>query len=705
MNKSNQLKKDYLSDDYSLIGRELSWLSFNERVLQEAKSVDVPLMERIRFLGIYSSNMDEFFRIRIPNLRRYAKYDNHFASIFGYSPLKNLEEVEKRIEIQHEEFNNTFSLLIKELQSENIILVDENSIPPNYERFILNYFQENVRRFLFPVLLKSKTKIDSLNDSSIYLGVELKKANRIDYSYIEISSAISRFVVLPFDEANNKRYFMFVDDLIRYSLPSIYAIFNYSVFNAFTFKITRDADFSLSSDISKSLLEIVSDGVSERTEASPVRFIHDKEMNKKMVDFLRKVIHLPSNVNCFPGGRYHNFRDFINFSGSFVRKAKYRHLYYPPFKQLRVPHIDKISLSSNLLNLFQKKDVLLHYPYCSFDTVINLLYEASINPLVESISLSVYRLANGSRVALALENAVKNGKTVNVNIELKARFDEESNIKFSKKLQRAGANLILGFRGMKVHAKLLLIEFKKQNNRINKKDIAYIATGNFHENTAKIYSDLGLFFTDKKLVKEVKQIFKFFKKNYVIDQFKDLWVAPINMRNNLLKAIRQEIDYAKNGKKALIFIKVNNITDKTIINELYKASQSGVKIRLIVRSMFSVKVGIKGLSENIKAKSIVGRFLEHSRIFYFYNNKEKDVYMGSADLMERNLNNRLEVIMPIRDTKIKQEVIDYLEMQWKDNVKARIIDINFTNQIDKNDRNLFSSQEKFYDYLCKRHQI
>jgi polyphosphate kinase len=675
--------------------REISWLSFNERVLQEADSPDVPLIDRLKFLGICSSNLDEFYRVRVATLNRLTFLGKKAKKYIGEDPTKILKEITSIALSQHEKFDKIFKKLIRALKKENIYILTEKDLTVEQGEFVLNYFHDEVRPKLIPIMLAQVKNTLQLRDRTIYLSICLCNYNDPklnQYAIIEIpSDVLPRFLVLP--TSNGKKYVILLDDVIRFGLDNIFSIFDFDSYQAFTIKITRDAELDIDDDISESYLEKLHKSIKQREAGNPIRFIYDSRIPENFLSLLKEKLNVTEDDTLIAGSKYHNNRDFMNFPAIGSRQ-----LNYAPIKSLY--HKD-FPARESLLKSIKKKDILLHYPYHTFDYVIDLLREASIDPKVLSIKMTIYRVAKNSSVLHALINAVKNGKTVVAVLELQARFDEESNIYWANRLKEEGVKVIFGVPGLKVHSKLCLVTRAEKGGTAQ---YAIIGTGNFNEDTARLYTDHALFTADKRLTKEVNKIFNFFVKTYRSDTFKHLVVSPNFMRKRINRLINKEIKNAVAGKPAYIFLKLNGLTDPEMIQKLYEASEQGVEIKLIVRGMFSLIPGVEGMSSNIEAISIVDKFLEHSRIYRFCNDGDEIVYISSADWMPRNIDHRIEVTCPIYDEDIKNELQTYMEIQWKDNVRARILDEKLENRFRKDhSKTNFRSQWKTYDYLKKYH--
>jgi polyphosphate kinase len=674
------------------IPKEISWLSFNHRVLQEAANPRVPLLERLKFLGICSSNLDEFYRVRVASLRRIAQLGKKAAiEAIGADPNEILEIISEKTRQQHADFDRIYGELLEELASHNLFIVNEKEIPKSAREHVLNYFHQKVRSHLFPIMLDQVDEFPSLKDRAIYLAVQLQVRNgkkRTLYSLIEIpSDVLPRFCVLP--EKDGKRYIMFLDDVIRHGMREIFSVYDITSTAAFTIKITRDAELEIDTDLAESYLKKVARSLKQREDGNPVRLIHDAELPKPFLRQIKRWMQIGETDTVIAGSRYHNNRDFLKFPG-FGPGA----WYYDQTPDLPQRHL---RTNRSVLTTLRERDVLLHYPYQSFDYLIDLLREASIDPHVRSIKITVYRVAENSHVMNALINAVRNGKSVTVVLELQARFDEQANVSWADVLRDEGVQVIYGVPGLKVHAKLLLITSKEGNRTVQ---YAAIGTGNFNEDTARIYSDHHLLTSDHRLTGEVAKMFDFFNRNYRNKLYKHLIVSPYSTRTRLLRLIQDEIKNAQHGREAYIYLKLNNLTDREIIRRLYRAGKAGVQVRLIVRGMCSLVPGIKGESENIEAISIVDKYLEHSRIFIFANGGDEKIFITSADMMPRNLDRRVEVTCPVYDPEIKAELKQFWEIQWQDNVRARLFDPLQSNHMrDRNGNKEIRAQWAIYEYI------
>jgi len=673
------------------INREISWLSFNERVLQEAENPNVPLIERVKFLGIFSSNLDEFFRVRVGSLQRMIEAGVKAKAMMGGKPKKIMNEIQQVVITLRDRFDKIFNGLLQELEKENIFIINEKQLTKKQEEFVHNYFINEVYPTLVPIMVDTLPEFPYLKNQVIYLAIYLKREGdpeEVKYALIEVPvDVLPRLIVLP--KVQNRNYIIMLDDVIRYGLKEIFSIFNFDSLNAYTIKLTRNAEFDIEDDITKSFYEKISDSIKRRARGQAVRFVYDREIPEDLLNYVLKKNKLHEFENLIPGVRYHNARDFMSFPKIGNPALVYK-------KREPLLHKDLLT-SGNLFNVIRDKDVLLHYPYQTFDYIINLLREAAIDENVTSIKMTLYRVAKYSNVVNALINAMKNGKSVTVLMELQARFDEEANIYWIKRLEEEGAKVIEGVPGLKVHSKLCLITRREEDKKVR---YASIGTGNFNETTARLYSDHALLTAHKKITAEVDKVFDFLENNYKTFTYKHLIVSPFYMRKTILKLIKTEIKNAQAGKEAYIYVKLNSIVDRTIIDKLCEASQAGVKIKMIIRGICSLVPGIEGVSENIEIVSIVDKYLEHSRIFIFCNGGSEKYYISSADWMIRNIDNRVEVATPIYDKNIQKELKTFLDIQFKDNLKARIISKNQDNTFkEKTSSQMCRAQDDIYDFL------
>ena len=674
------------------INREISWLDFNARVLQEANDVHVPLLERLRFLGIFSNNLDEFFQVRYATVKRIAQSSKTGKRVFaGRSAQALLKEITSKVIDLQDESLEILNGIYKEMERENIFFIDQNEVKPEQEDFLKNYFIQNVNPALVTIILSQNRDQDlSSNKAFLIVTMTLDQAseNQNIYALIEMPKDAKRFVVLP-KNGDGKQYIMMLDDLIRYHFHMIFSFFNYKSIQAHMVKITRDAELDLEEDVSISYLEKITLSVKDRMISDPVRLVYDKEIPDQTLSFVMEKLNIDSTDSLIPGGKYHQRRDYMNFP-SLDRPD----LLYSSFPPLPIP---MLSMEENILDAIDQKDYLLNTPYQDFSYVIKFLREAALDPKVKSIKITIYRLSKSSLIVSALINAAKNGKKVLVQIELQARFDEENNINFAEQLEAAGVQLIFGIPGLKVHSKICIIE--RQHDKKNRR-YGFISTGNFNESTAKIYTDYTLFTTNQKILKEVNKVFNFLEVSYKIKKYKHLIVSPHYTASVISKMIDNEIENHQKGLPSGISLKLNNITNYPLVEKLYQASQAGVKIKMIVRGICCLVPGVKGLSENITVLSVVDKFLEHSRVIIFENAGEKKIYLSSADFMTRNIENRVEVACPVYDKELQQQILDTFELSWKDNTKARIVNQNPQNKMvkPKAGDKIQRSQWTTYDY-------
>jgi polyphosphate kinase len=674
-----------------LINREISWLSFNERVLQEAMDKSNPIIERLRFLGIFSNNLDEFFRVRVASVKRMIKHGKGLKQLLNDNPSDILEQINAIVLEHQEKFEQVFEEVKNELAQQDVYFINEKELSEKQGKFVRKFFKENVRQALVPLILDSKRPFPEVKGKSIYLAIKLYNDlldTDVMYALIEIPTKdVGRFILLPSDD--NKKYIILLDDVIRFCLDDVFDIFNFKHFDAYTIKFTRDAELDIDDDdITESIVERLEKSLKNRKKGEPVRFIYDAKMPYDLLNFIITKNDITKEDTIIPGGRYHNFKDFMQFPDIGLPNSTFK-----PLKPLEHAFIES---KRNIFEAVFEKDILLAYPFQRFDYIIELLSEAAMHPKVSSIKINIYRLANRSKIVNALINAAKNGKKVTAVIELQARFDEGNNIKWAEILQENGVKVIFGVPGLKVHSKLILITLKENGKTIR---IAHIGTGNFHEGTAKIYTDLSLLTADSVITNEVNKVFRFFKTNYERSLYRKLLVSPFNVRRRLNLLINREIKNAKQGNPAYIILKLNNLVDEEMIKKLYEASNAGVKITLIIRGICSLVPGVKGWSENIHAISIVGRFLEHSRVMIFGNNGNEEVYITSADWMHRNLSLRVEVGTPVQDKEIAQEIRKLIDMQLKDDDKARIIDAEQKNCYVNDKNGTYNSQIEIYTYF------
>ena len=659
-----------LLDQDLFMPRELSWLSFNARVLQEAADKSVPLIERLRFLGIFSNNLDEFFRVRAAEVRRLiavSSGDNRQQA------TDLLAAIQKRVVELQKEFNKHYLEILQELAAQDIHLINEKELEAGQAAFVQAYFTETVLPQLEPILLREGVAIPQLNDETLYLAVDIKSKGEAHLAVVGVpTDRLDRFVEIPRKTGKGgkgSKVFMMLDDIIRACLPQMFrGVIPIDGAKAYCFKFTRDAELEMDAGITESLIEKVASSLKRRRMAEAVRMVYDGKMPQRVLDQLSSRFGFGKYDSLIAGGRYHNSKDFMRFPN-----VGPKHLAFKPLAPIRIPRLDE---NISIFDAIRGKDVFLYYPYHPFDYVIDMLKTAALDPHVSKIKICLYRVARDSRVIDALVNAVQNGKQVLAVVELAARFDEAANINWAQALTENGIQVLFGIPGLKVHSKLLLIERREGNSS---RFYSCIGTGNFNEKTARLYTDFCLMTHDQNIGKDVHDVFDFLQYNYKQPAYRHLMVSPHSARSGLLHLIEQEIANARAGYRASMTLKCNSLVDKQLVKKLYEASQAGVEIRLIVRGMCSLLPGVKEISENIQAISIVDRFLEHPRAYVFYNRGSPRYLIGSADLMTRNLDFRVEVLCPVFDEDAQRLIQDTLDQQWHDNEKARILDQNQTN--------------------------
>ena len=682
------------------INREKSWLLFNERVLQEAQDKTVPIIERIKFIGIFSNNLDEFFRIRYAYIRRISLSGKSGKKEFGMPASELLKDVTKIVDHQQEEARKTLNSLIIDLEKDKIFIINEKTALKSQHTFLREFFISKVAPTLMTIMLDQIKDFPHLKDEAIYLAIEMSKTDKENdkkkFSLIEIPvSTHGRFITIPnkYSEGN-KKYIILLDDLIRYNLSYIFRFFDYQKFKANTIKITRDGELDIDNDISRSFIEKISKGLKKRVKGKAVRLVYDTGITDNFLNLLKKLIGADKFDNFTPGATYHNKRDYMQFPNLGTSKNE-----YSKFKPLKIKGFD---IDKSLLMQIKKKDYLLHTPYHDFTYLISFLKESALDPKVKTIKITLYRVAEESRVIKALINAARNGKRVIVQIELRARFDEAANIHWAEKMKSEGIELIFGIKGLKVHSKICVIERKESPETVR---YGFVSTGNFNESTAKIYTDYTLFTANQSLLKDFDLIFDFFDRTYIINKYKHLIVSPHFTRSKFYSLIENEINKSKKGEVAFIKMRMNSLVDDQIIDALYKASQEGVKVKIVVRGICTLVPGIPNFSENIEVISIIDKFLEHPRLYIFANGGIESVYISSADLMRRNLDHRVEVTCPILDNDIKNEILDNFEIIWSDNTKSRSFNINQDNTYRKlpgtKVRTHFDTYKYYKDKLIK----
>jgi polyphosphate kinase len=697
MNTFKKNKTKALISKKSTIARDISWLSFNSRVLQEADDNSVPLVERLKFLGIFSNNLDEFFRVRVAALRKMIAIGSKAKMHIEIDAKKILIDIEEKVLFQQKEFERIWREILRELKKEKIQLVDDVKLNTAQKIFVQNYFNEEIRSSIVPLMIENLVTFPVLNDKSIYLACVLSKADKSipqQFALVSVPTRnINRFIILP--SKKDEHTIILLEDVIRFCLPNIFSFFGFDTFSAHIIKVTRDAEIDIDNDVSQTLIEKIEKGIKNRKKGKPVRFVYDNNIDKALLKYLIKRLGLTQNENIIPGGRIHNFKDFMHFPEIVFKKKSNRK---KPFTH------PAINNSNSITNKILKQDIMLHFPYHSYNSVIDLVREAAIDPFVQSIKITCYRLASRSKIIHALTNAVRNGKQVTVVLELRARFDEEANLEWKEKLEEAGVKVLIGLPNYKVHAKLCLIKRRINNTTTH---YGFISTGNVNENTAKMYGDHCLLTSNRAIMADVNKVFTYLenptKGLVILKSCKILMVSPYNMRKQIEAYINKEIKFAKNKKQASITLKVNSLSDKLLIEKLYEAAAVGVEINIIVRGICCALSDIKKQKIQINAISIVDEYLEHARVMIFENNGNKKVFISSADWMLRNINHRLEVACPIVDEEIKNELLQIIAIQLSDNIKARIID-NEQGNVYINPRNTkkIRSQIETYNFLYQK---
>lgn len=673
-----------------LINREISWLYFNDRVLQEAADKSVPLIERIRFLAIFSSNLDEFYRVRVATLNRLATLIDKVKEEFGYNPKKILNQIKNIVVKQEKKFNALYEEIIKELADNKIFILNELQLNVSRGQFVKKYFRERILSTIVPIIIDEQKPFPELRDRVIYFLVKLTKKGtkkeKVKYALIEIPESLDRFLVLP--ETNNLKFIILLDDIIRYCLDEIFFVFDYDAIEAYSIQVTRDAELDLDKNVSERFIEALSKSLQKRKKGKPMRLLYDTSMSLDMLNIVVVKLGLHSE-SLIPGNRYHNFKDFIDFPNVGEEYLEYKKINPLPVKDL--------SIYKGMFELIKQRDYLVNLPYQSFDYIIHFLREAAIDPRVISIHITLYRLAENSRIINALINAARNGKKVSCLVELKARFDEQANIFWTNRLEEEGIKVNYGITGYKVHTKICMV------TRLEKGKITHYAnlsTGNYNEKTAKIYCDHSLFTSDPRITLELNKLFENIDKKTISKGYQNLIVSPLETRKKLFGFIDREIKAAKSGKKAYLILKMNSLADEQTIVKLYEASRAGVIIKLIIRGMCCLVPGREGFSENIEVISIVDKFLEHARVWIFANEGNEEVYLLSADLMTRNLDHRVEVGFPVFDPELKEEIRDMIDIQLMDNTKAREINALNNNKYRKTKIKIpYRTQIDTYNYL------
>lgn len=681
------------------IARDISWLSFNARVLQEAADTTVPLRERIKFLGIFSNNMDEFFRVRVATLKRMIQLGNKANMHLESDPQQIIDEIQMTVLNQQGEFNRIWENVQQKLNEQKIFLKTEKELTTEQQNFVREYFEEDVSSDVIPLMIENIPIFPMLRDKSIYLAVVMWKkesALKKKYALIEIPSrTLGRFKLLP-PATPDEENIILLEDVIRFNLPDIFSYFGYDQYQSHIFKVTRDAEIDIDEDISTDIIQKIEKGIKNRRKGKPVRFVYDREMDAGLLEYLIRRLNLSKRDNLIPGGRIHNFRHFMDFPEQVFKEKKHR----------KKPFDHPLLTVRRVTDVILEKDVMLHFPYHSFLPLIDLIREAAFDPEVTTIKITCYRLAQQSKIINALINAVRNGKEVVVMLELRARFEEEANIEWKNRLEEEGAKVLIEIPNMKVHSKVCVIKKRTKDNNIIM--YGFISTGNLNERTAKVYCDHCLLTSNQKIMADANRIFNFLEQpktgmNFLRD-CKTLIPSPMFVKKEMMKLIDDEIRQARKKKPAAITLKMNSLSDEEMIQKLYEAARAGVQIKLIIRGIFCMLTENKKYEKPVRAISIVDEYLEHARVWVFHNRGKEKVYLSSADWMRRNLEHRVEITCPIWHEELKQELIDILDIQLQDNVKARWLDNELSNEYVRTTKKKIRSQVETYNYLFKKTQ-
>ena len=687
-------------DKRKTIARDISWLSFNARVLQEAADTTVPLRERIRFLGIFSNNMDEFFRVRVATLRRMIQLGNKANMHLENNPQQIVDEIQMTVLNQQGEFNRIWEEVMAQLKEQKIFIRTEKELNVEQQNFVRNYFEEEVSSDIIPLMIENISEFPVLRDKSIYLAVVMWKkesALKRKYALIEIPSrALGRFSILPSPKPDES-HIILLEDVIRFNLPDIFSYFGYDQYQSHIFKVTRDAEIAIDEDVSTNIIQKIEKGIKNRRKGKPVRFVYDREMDPGLLEYLVRRLNLSKRDNLIPGGRIHNFRHFMDFPEQVFKEKRNR----------KKPFDHPLLTVRRVTDVILEKDVMLHFPYHSFLPLIDLIREAAFDPDVTTIKITCYRLAQQSKIINALINAVRNGKEVVVMLELRARFEEEANIEWKNRLEEEGAKVLIEIPNMKVHSKVCVIKKRTKDN--NFLMYGFVSTGNLNERTSKVYADHCLLTANQKIMADVSRIFNFLEQpktgmNF-LRECKVIIPSPMFVKKEMLKLIDEEIKQARKKKPAAITLKMNSLSDEELIQKLYYAARSGVQIKLIIRGIFCMFSENKKYEKPVRAISIVDEYLEHARVWVFHNKGKEKVYISSADWMKRNLEHRVEATCPILHDELKQELKDILDIQLQDNVKARWLDNELSNEYVRTTKKKIRSQVETYNYLFNKTKI
>jgi polyphosphate kinase len=686
-------------DKRKTIARDISWLSFNARVLQEAADQTVPLRERIRFLGIFSNNLDEFFRVRVATLKRMIQFGSKANMHLENNPQQIIDEIQMTVLNQQGEFNRIWEEVMKELNEQKIFLRTEKELNAEQQEFVRNYFEEEVSSDVIPLMIENIPEFPALRDKSIYLGVVMWKkesALKRKYALIEVPSrTLGRFTILP-SPTPDEHHIILLEDIIRLNLPDIFSYFGYDQYQSHIFKVTRDAEINIDEDISTNIIQKIEKGIKTRRKGKPVRFVYDREMDSGLLEYLVRRLNLSKRDNLIPGGRIHNFKHFMEFPDQVFKEKRQRK------KSFDHP----LLTTGRVTDVILEKDVMLHFPYHSFWPLIDIIREAAFDPDVTSIKITCYRMAPQSKIINALINAVRNGKEVVVMLELRARFEEEANLQWKERLEEEGAKVLVEIPNMKVHSKICVIRKKKKDN--NSIMYGFVSTGNLNEKTAKVYADHCLLTSNQKIMADVNRMFNYLEQpkagmNFLKD-CKVIVPSPSIVKKEMLNLIDEEIRQARKKKPAAITLKMNSLSDDDMIAKLNEAARAGVQLKLIVRGIFCMFSEHKKFEKPIRAISIVDEYLEHARVWVFHNKGKEKVYISSADWMLRNLEHRVEATCPIWNEELQQELKDILNIQLQDNVKARWLDNELSNEYVRTTKKKIRSQLETYNYLYKKTQ-
>lgn len=680
MTKEDKLKNLYVK-------RDVSWMYFNHRILQEAKKEYVPLLERLSFLGIYSNNLDEFFRVRVASLNRVLA-SNDVDKRTKQDVKRTIKTINLLNESYSKEYTEATQQVFRELELHKVRMVNETQLNDEQKKWLENFYYDKLNGSTNPIWLSEIKDLSTLEDNRIYLIVEktIIKDARSKYAIIKVpDKTFGRFIKIPASDGYDN--IMYLDDVIRFCLPFIFIGLRPSYFRAYSFKFTKDAEMEVDNDADYGTMERIAIGVDSRKRGEPIRVLYDRDMPQSMQKKILERLDIRELDTSLASGRYQNHKDLMKFPD-----CGHDELKYPKWKHLMKP---EFLSEQSILDLIREKDRFIHVPYHSFDAYIRVLREAALKPEVKEIKTTLYRLAKDSKVVKALICAARNGKKVTAVVELLARFDEESNIKWSKRMQEEGVNVIFGVEGLKIHSKLLYISSKKG-------DIACVGTGNFHEGNAKVYTDYLMMTARPSIVSEVAKVFQFIDRPFQQVRFSQLLVSPNAMKNRILHMFDTEIKNAKEGKEAWAKIKINHITDPDVVAKIYQASQAGVKVDIVLRGNCSLVPGIPGASDNIHIVGIIDRYLEHSRILIFCNGGKNKYFLGSADWMPRNLLSRIEVMTPVYDEDLKEDLRRTVEYGLRDTANGRLVDGKGTDQLQEGD--FFRSQEELYKYYLEHNE-